>query len=72
MLTNRDIDSDTTLCQPCGDRVDLQNGITFDEDDRPLTYGPSHSRAVELLRPEPRRHQLLQTDSQATTQPSST
>ena len=60
VLMNRDIDSDLMLCQPCGDRFDEQNGITFDEDDgRPLIYGPPHSRDAELVRLEPSRHQSI-------------
>ena len=50
VLLNRDIDSDLTLCQSCGDKFDAQNGITFDDDGRPMIHGPPYGRDAELLR----------------------
>ena len=53
VLMNRDIDSGLMLCQSCGDDFDKHNGIVFDDDGRPLIYGPPHGRDAELLRPQP-------------------
>ena len=50
VLENRDIDSDLTLCQPCGDKFDQQNGVTFDEDGLPQIYGPPWGRNAEIAR----------------------